>query len=288
MKQKILVTGANGLLGRHVLKALYDSFELHAIVRETPTESLESVIYHKVDLAGDWTITSLPDNMDMVFHFAQSERFRDFPEHALEVFNVHVASTAKLLDYARKAGAKKFVFASTGGIYDTSHGPVNENSPVNSSGVLGNYFATKLCSEILTNNYKSYFDVSMLRIFFMYGKGQKQTMLIPRLVRSIQDGNIIKLTGREGIKINPVHVDDVVNILEKLVDRPGSNIFNVAGPQILSLKEICDIIGSKLGRAPIYENTDNPGNDCISDIDLVSDMVYKPVGKISDKIEELF
>ncbi len=284
----VLVTGANGLLGRNLVASLRENYEVHALVHNMPLKPFPDVKYYAYDFNMDWTTNDLPRDIYAVMHLAQSELFRDFPEHALDVFNVNVTSTVKLLDYARLAGAKKFVFTSTGGIYDTTMGVVNENTPINTFGQLGNYFATKLCSEILTHNYTSYFDVSLLRLFFMYGKGQKRSMLIPRLVDNVNHGRPIRLTENGGIVINPIHVSDVVNILKGLMNSDGSYTYNVAGPEHLNLNQIADIIGKKLGKIPQFERVPELANNCIADITLLESRIYSPKVKLEDKIEELF
>jgi nucleoside-diphosphate-sugar epimerase len=287
-RKRILVSGANGLLGKHTVEYFKNDYEVHAIVRNTPTDAVKEVNYHVHDFKSDWSTEDLPENIDTIFHLAQSELFRDFPDHAIDVFNVNVTSTVKLLDYARKAGAKRFVFTSTGGLYDRSLEAVSENSPINTFGALGNYFATKLCSEILTHNYTSFFDVTILRLFFMYGRGQKRSMLIPRLVDNVKLGNPIKLTRNGGIQINPVHVSDVVQVLEKLLDTNGSFTFNVAGPETLTLQKITELIGEKMGKKLIYEYSDNLDENCIANIEMLNNSLYRPIVRIEDVIEDLF
>ncbi len=287
-RKRILVTGANGLLGKHTVEYFKNDYEVHAIVRNIPADAVKEVNYHVHDFKGNWSTEELPENINTIFHLAQSELFRDFPDHAIDVFNVNVTSTVKLLDYARKVGAQRFVFTSTGGLYDRSLDAVSENSPINTFGALGNYFATKLCSEILTHNYTNYFDVTLLRLFFMYGKGQRRSMLIPRLVDNIKSGNPIKLTTNGGIQINPVHVSDVVKVLESLLETNGSYTFNVAGPETLTLREITELIGNKMGKELKYEYSDGHADNCIANIDMLNNSLYRPVVRITDVIEELF
>lgn len=286
--RRILITGANGLLGKHSLQAFAGRYDVHAIVREMPENPIAGITYHVHDLKTDWSTDGLPSDVHTIFHLAQSELFRDFPAHALDVYHVNVTSTVKLLDFAQRTGVKKFVFASTGGIYDTSLEAVNENSPINTFGLLGNYFATKLCSEILTHNYTQYFDVTLLRLFFMYGKGQRRSMLIPRLVDNVKFGRPVKLTANGGIQINPVHVSDVVQLLEKLMGSSGSFTFNVAGPEILTLRQITDTIGRQMGIEPVYEISEQTGDNWIANIELLQQRIYRPVARLEDKIAELF
>ena len=70
-----------------------------------------------VDLSSDWKISELPTKIDVIYHLAQSDKFRDFPAGAPDVFQVNINSTAKLLDYAKKTGVKSFIYASSGGVY---------------------------------------------------------------------------------------------------------------------------------------------------------------------------
>jgi nucleoside-diphosphate-sugar epimerase len=58
-------------------------------------------------------------------------------------------------------------------------------------------------SEIIAENYAPYMNIVILRFFFVYGPRQNTTMLIPRLIRSIKEGNPIILQGSNGIRINP-------------------------------------------------------------------------------------
>lgn len=286
-QMNVLVTGANGLLGRNIVAALREDYIVHALVHTMPLEPFQNVNYYVHDFNSDWKTKELPSDIHTVMHLAQSELFRDFPEHALDVFNVNVTSTVKLLDYARRAGAKKFIFSSTGGLYDSTTGFVNENSPIKTFGELGNYFATKRCSEILTQNYTSFFDVSLLRLFFMYGKGQKRHMLMPRLVDNVQHGRPIKLTKNGGIVINPIHVSDVVNSLKRLMVTDGSYTYNVAGPEHINLQRIANIIGDKLGKEPVFEHVPDIADNCIADIALLESRIYSPKVKLEDKIDEL-
>ena len=100
----ILITGYNGLIGDALVEQLQDKtlFQLYGISRSVNTKVSTFVL----DLSTNWSDDILPKKIDLVIHLAQSEKFRDFPESANEVFHVNTLSTLKLLEYARKAGAK--------------------------------------------------------------------------------------------------------------------------------------------------------------------------------------
>lgn len=170
----------------------------------------------------------------------------------------------KLLDYSIHANVKKFIFASTGGIYGSSNVPISVNSEILSPTGLSHYFGTKLASEIFANNYRDFFHVDVNRIFFMYGPRQSSAMLFPRLIESVAKGRSVQLAGENGIRINPIFVGDVADFLDIQLSFNDSQVYNVAGAQVISVKELCELIQSQLGGTLKFEILP-PANDVVAD-----------------------
>lgn len=286
-KKSILVTGANGLLGRQALEEMKGAYNLHALVHREPENILGGVEYHLIDLASDWSYSSLPHHIDFVIHLAQSSRYREFPDQAINVFRINIQSTALLLDYSRIAGASMFIYASSGGVYGSGRKAFFENEPVEKPGNLDYYLNSKLSSEILVQSYATLMHVTVLRFFFMYGKGQKKSMLIPRLVDNIASGQSISLQGQTGILINPVHVTDACKALQAVLKTKGSAIYNIAGPDVLSLRDICEIIGRLVGKKPKYSWVPEKTSNLIGDISAMSNKLAKPSIHFPDGIIDL-
>ncbi len=270
---KILITGAGGLVASHLIPVLKDIWEVHTTSHRELPERYSNVTYHSIDFAKPWTTEGLPSRIDAVIHLAQSSRYREFPDQALDIQQVNVDATARLLDYAHNAGAASFIFASTGGLYGSRTKPYTEACPILSLDSLNYHFASKLCGEALALCYRSLMHVTVLRPFFIYGTGQRRSMLIPRLVDSVREGRSIMLQGTEGIHINPVHVDDAVRLIQACLERASSGIINLAGPEILTLKHISEVVGVKLGIAPIFEYTPSEPSNLIGDNTLMCSML---------------
>lgn len=283
---RILITGANGLLGAKAVNQFSQMHEVHALVHTLPALPIAGVKYHVIDLANLLPINTLPTSLDAVFHLAQSSRFREFPEQVMDVFNVNVSSTAQLLDYARKVGAKKFVFASSGGVYGASDEAFKENSVISQHGQLGYYLGSKLCGEILAQNYSSLMDITILRFFFMYGQQQRSTMLIPRLIENVRNNLPISLQGDEGIRINPIHVNDAAVALESTLKLAGSHILNIAGPEVLSLKQIAETIGHKFRVTPAFKYVEGIPTHLIGDVEAMKRLLHKPTIKFSEGLND--
>jgi len=287
-KQKILITGASGLLGNRVAKAFSYNHDVFAIVRELPITKIDGITYIEMDLSSDqWNENALPTSLDTIFHLAQSDKFRDFPNSAIDVFNVNIRSTARLLDYARSISAKRFVYASSGGVYGSGRNAFVENSPITPTGKLGYYLGSKLCSEIIAESYSQIITVGILRFFFMYGQEQKRSMLIPRLVDRIKQGLPISIQGDEGIYINPIHVDDAVQSLKRMINLDYSCTMNIGGPDVLSIRQIATIIAKELGKEAVFENVPGEINNLIGDIELMKKNLGEPQIHFSQGVKDL-
>lgn len=285
----ILVTGATGFLGSRLVEHLSHQHEIWAVTRRDPPRGLLRVHWLRQDLANDVWDVALPAKIDAVVHLAQSPQFRNFPESAREVYAVAAGAAMRLLDWGVRAGAKHFILASTGGLYGSSDAPLRETDPLpEMRHQLGFYFAAKRASELLATQYAGEVNAVILRCFFVYGSGQAPQMLMPRLVANIRNRQPVYLQGDDGIRINPIHVDDAVRAIERCLDLGESRLFNIAGPEVASLREIALAVGRRIGREPVFtvDATVRP-NHLVADIRRMSGALGAPKIGIEAGIAEL-
>lgn len=285
---KILITGANGLLGRNLTnKLLAEGHEIYAVTKEAPKDPIKTVEYIPIDLSTNWSVKVLPQKIDKVIHLAQSKKFRDFPENALDVFKVNIESTAKLLDFSKSNTVNQFIYTSSGGVYGNGARALDENSPINPPGKLGYYLGSKTCGEILVQSYASLFNVVVLRPFFIYGPRQNRSMLIPRLMDLVAYGKPVTLHGEHGLKINPIHVDDASQAVAATLNLKQSATLNIAGPEVLSIYEICNGMGRYLKKVPIFEKQPGEAVDLIADTSLMCKKLHVPQKRLFEKLDDI-
>ena len=273
-----------------MLRKLASKHDVSAVSRRLPVSSDgEGATWLIQDLAQPTWGLALPEKIDAVVHLAQSPHFRNFPIQADDIFQVSAGTTMRLLDWAYRAGAQHFVLGSTGGLYGSSAQPLNEDAPLpDQRGALGFYFATKRAAEILAQQYAGKLNVATLRFFFIYGAGQSASMLMPRLAANVRDSKPITLQGNEGIQLNPVHVDDAVDAILRTLDLNESVVLNIAGPQVTSLRAICDRMGLLLDRRPMFDvDLVAQPNHLIADIERLSRILGRPQTSIESGIAEL-
>ena len=274
---KIAITGAGGFLGKRLTRRLAAAgHEVIAILRGDPAPedrpyfNAPGTRVLKLDLAA-LDCARLPRDIDAIYSIAQSSHFRSFPEKAEDIFSVNVTANMKLLQWAMENKVGRFVFASSGGVYGGRQGGEwIESEPLSVDSALGFYLGTKLCAEVILQNCRQFFGtMAILRPFFIYGPGQRKDMLIARMVESVRNGQPIYLQGRDGLRLNPVFVDDAAEAFVRALDLQGWHVINVAGPAAVSLRQIGEKIGALLGKAPVFEIKDGTPVDYVGATDSV-------------------
>ncbi|OKO72257.1 NAD(P)-dependent oxidoreductase [Bradyrhizobium sp. NAS96.2] len=261
---RVLLTGCTGFVGSALGPRLVaEGHELYCVCRPGTSIAFGT----KVAWDGTTPIdqASFPKTIDVVVHAAQSRRYRSFPADSREMFDVNVNMTMRLLDWAAQAAAKHFCLLSSGAVYEPFTGVLREDAALAPSGFLG---ASKLASEIVAKPFSSIFSVNTLRLFFPYGPGQHDR-LIPQLIRRIRDGAAIQLSGStEGIRLAPTFIDDIVEVILASIASSWTDTLNVAASEMLSIRQIANMIGQQLGVEPKFEivNTNTPPADIVPDL----------------------
>jgi UDP-glucose 4-epimerase len=276
----ILVLGANGLLGQEIVRNLSKENKVYAAVKDlcpSDFENHNSIKVLKIDLS-KINKYSFPKDINVVYYLAQSNYYRDFPNGFKDMLWLNIVSPIEIINWASENNVKKFIYASSGGVYKNPENPVKESFKIVTSKKNGFYPDTKLCSEILLKNYADFFETFVIaRPFFIYGRNQKKQMLIPRLIDNIINDKQIFLNSKEGIRINPINVKDAAKAFENMIKLKGELIFNIAGDEIFSIRSIVNLIESKVGKTANFKvDINSYQNDLIADNTLMIELLHKP------------
>lgn len=286
---KVLVTGANGLLGREVVRQL--ALEGHETVLGVSERSpemgvgLDQVVLNAADGSFE---AKLPAQLDSIIHLAQSRKFKEFPQYAGEVFKTNVWLTQSLLEHAQRKAIEKFVLASSGSVYKTKKfGWLNERSALIRPGEGSHYAASKLSAELITQSYSHLMGVQVLRFFYIYGPGQNREMLIPRLVEKVRSEERVWLEGRKGLQFNPVHVTDAARAVLAALDLNGSHRLNIAGPQATNLREVLELVGQILGKPASLDYQRIRSPKALSSTKLMEELLGRPLCPPKEGLESI-
>lgn len=284
----MLVTGANGLLGKSVCSLLVGrEVNVFGVIRPGATALVRSVSYLNADLSEAGFTAQFPNELDCIIHLAQSSQYRSFPGGAKDVFDVNVAATSELLRYACFVKAKTFIYASSGGVYGNSGLELTESQPIMSPSDLGFYLASKASGEMLAASYRGIFNVIILRPFFIYGGGQKEDMLMARLISNIRFGKPIYLDRPDGMVFNPIHCDDAARAVVSAVDFGESATFNVAGSEVMSIRQVASGIAEAAGSNVNFILTQKPAVRLVGSIAAMERCLHKPLRNFAEFLDEV-
>ncbi len=208
------------------------------------------------DLGEPLTLEPQRAEVDAIVHLAQAAAV--LPDEAPYLFSVNVQSTVALLHFGRCAGIRKFIFVSSGSVYRAAEGLYDEESPLAPSDL---YAASKISAEAACAAFSDYFDVCVLRLFQPYGPGQRDR-LIPHLADRLIRRQPIALNVRGRPMVSPVYISDVVRCIECAIDVSGHvETTNVAGDDVVSIKDLACMIAGLLHVVPRFEETGNTVGD---------------------------
>jgi GDP-4-dehydro-6-deoxy-D-mannose reductase len=182
----ILVTGSEGFVGSHLIKALSEeSYEVVATC--LPQLIPKKGKYVALDILNlDLVVEVVKQHEpDMIFHLAAiSSVAKSFRDRAI-AYNTNISGTANLLEAAKSLSKKaKFFFVSTCEVYG---GGVNltEDTPV----VLKNPYAiSKYAAELICSDFQSDgLECVILRPFTHTGPGQAETFVLPTIAKQISE-----------------------------------------------------------------------------------------------------
>jgi UDP-glucose 4-epimerase len=176
---RVLVTGANGFIGRHVVAAILDrGHEVRALVRAAPAVPpawTGRVEVAAADLGAAAPLEAALAGVECVVHLAAATRGTAAQQRAATV-----EGTARLLDAMTRTAARRIVLASSFAAYDwgSIDGTADESSPLLDPRALpasGPYAAAKWEQERLTRaaSAQSGFDLTVLRPGFVWGRGHE-------------------------------------------------------------------------------------------------------------------
>jgi nucleoside-diphosphate-sugar epimerase len=238
---KILVTGASSLAASRLLPLLWG--EKHDVTT-TSRRPVASDRHLQCDLAV--SPAPLPDEeFDSLIHFAalvpQNERTIDWPTCA----RVNIGGTVNLLRWA-EGRVKRIVLASSCAVYgEATSTPVDEEHPLRPT----TYYAiTKYAQEQLVSAFCTprMIPLVILRLGYVYGPGLGDHRGIKILLRSVKDGQPIKLAAPNA-GLHLIHTEDVALVVNHMLrDAPGT--FNVVTPRRVTVRMYVDAAMEVAGR----------------------------------------
>lgn len=261
----ILVTGAAGFIGSHLVESLladdfhvtavdnFDAFYSRSVKERNIRPYREHPCFRLIecdirDLSG--LCSAIPHGFECVVHLAARAGVRPSIEDPVGYQQVNISGTQNVLELARRRDIPQFVFASSSSVYGVNLSlPWREDDQVLLP--ISPYAATKVAGEVLGHVYSHLYGMRFLalRLFTVYGPRQRPDLAIHKFTRLLLDGHPIPVFGDGSTRRDYTFVKDVVAGLRLAMEYRGSlyEVINLAGGNPISLCELIQALESALG-----------------------------------------
>jgi nucleoside-diphosphate-sugar epimerase len=260
--KKVLITGAAGFIGFNLMKKFVD-FGTKVVAMDNfstgkPIEILSKMPIDIInaDVSQRKTFETLPYDIDYIFHFGAPSSIILFNKDPVFALSSTICGLINAFEFAKRVGAEKLVYPSSGSVYGTAPAPQSEHGLTQPTNLYG---ITKLaCEKIALWNFDSVPSVG-LRIFAGFGPGEEHkgdyASVVTIFLNCMLKNERPVIFGDGTQNRDFVYIDDVVNSIVCSAEKPTSNtVINVGTGKNLKFNDVVQIINTLLGKRiePIY------------------------------------
>lgn len=278
-KGKILVTGAAGFIGFHLVNALlkqgyevvgmdcinayYDTTLKYSRLKECgirqelitenkliTSDTNSSYRFIKLDLTDRVNLSSLfeKEQFDIVINLAGQAGVRYSIENPYAYIESNVTGFLNILENCRHHPVRHLLFASSSSVYGmNNHVPYSENDMTDQPVSL--YAATKKANELMAYSYSTLYHIPAtgLRFFTVYGPWGRPDMAPYLFLKAIINEQPIKIFNNGNMSRDFTYIDDIVDGVMRILEHPSSdkvpyNIYNIGHSSPVQLMDFISII----------------------------------------------
>ncbi|MFC1816541.1 GDP-mannose 4,6-dehydratase [Thermodesulfobacteriota bacterium] len=251
---KVLVTGAGGFIGSHLIEALYkiNCREIKALVHYNSGNNWGNIEYLPNHIKTDLTIMlgDLRDmlcvkkaakGMNVIFHLGAIISIPYSYLAPQSLLETNASGTLNILQASLEEGVDKIIHTSTSEVYGSAlYVPIDENHPLQAQSP---YSASKIAADKIAESYYRSFDlpVAVIRPFNTYGPRQSARAIIPTILSQLlqKDNKKIKLGSLKPVRdLN--YVEDIVKgfLLMAENERSIGKVINIGSGDGTSIKNL--------------------------------------------------
>jgi len=249
---RVVVTGGAGFIGSHLAAHLAEGgfrvVAVDSLERATAVKRLEEVGVPLV--VGDVRHVDLPP-ADVVVHAAAYINVEESWERPYDYMWNNAAATARVANQCAETGAR-LVYISSAAVYgEPQRLPIDENHPTKP---LSPYGLSKLAGEQMTQMLAP--GAAVLRLFNVYGPGQTGPYagVVSKFIERAKRGLPPVIYGDGTQTRDFIHVADVAQFVEVVLDRGAAGVYNVGTGRAVSIRELAAIVMQLAGLSgePLY------------------------------------
>ncbi|MFN2216339.1 MAG: SDR family NAD(P)-dependent oxidoreductase [Anaerolineales bacterium] len=260
--KRILVTGAGGFIGSHLVELLikqgaqvrafvhYNSRSDIGLLSQLPEEFLSNTEIHAGDLQDPDAIRKAVKGCDTVFHLGALISIPYSYKHPVEVATVNFNGTLNILQACLDFNVNRLIHTSTSEVYGTARTvPINETHPLQGQSP---YSASKIGADKLAEAYFNAYDLPVVTVrpFNTYGPRQSTRAVIPTIISQALFQDQISL-GNLNARRDFSYISDTVQgfICAALADAVLGKTYNLGTGEEVTIGDLASTIIKMIGRS---------------------------------------
>jgi Nucleoside-diphosphate-sugar epimerases len=260
-RKKVLVTGAGGFIGSHLIERLidlgadvkgfarYNSRNDWGLLEIIPSQKLDSLQIISGDLQDYDAVFSAVRDVDVIFHLGSLISIPYSYIRPRDTIENNILSTLNILTAARDLGVEKVVHTSSSEVYGTAlYVPIDEKHPLQGQSP---YSASKIGADKIAESFYCSFDlpVATIRPFNTYGPRQSARAIIPTIITQAIEQEKIKLGSLFPTR-DYTFVKDTVNGFISTAESKSSigEVINIGSNFEISMGDLAQRISSLLNK----------------------------------------
>ena len=267
---KVIVTGAAGFIGHHLVKGLkkrgYYVIGVDNLVNGKEEHAKLCDDFYKADIRD----FDQYDDVKYVFHLAALPRVSYSIEHPEETNDVNVRGTLKVLLNAKNSGVAKVVYSSSSSAYGSQEVLPTKESATTSP--QNPYAVQKLAGEHYATVFNDVYELPTvsLRYFNVYGEDQDGSHPYATAVAKFLDlkraGKPLTIHGNGQQTRDMTYVGDVVDANIRAAESEATGVFNIGGGKRYSINEVADMVEGGMNRRVFQPPRPNDVRNTLADI----------------------
>lgn len=240
-KMRVLVFGANGLLGQKLLAEMNSSYQIIAVGKGEKTyKNSKNIDYHQGDITDSGRVNEIirSTNPGVIVNAAAYTNVDGCEANKEECWKTNVEGVENIVKVARHLNAK-LIHISTDYVFDGENGPYPEDalpSPTNY------YGRAKLASENIING--SSIKYAIIRTNVLYGNAlPARASFVSWVQKELSQGNKIRVVSDQFS--NPTLANDLAACILRIIQLDAEGLFNYAGADYINRFEFAQIIAEK-------------------------------------------
>ncbi|WP_267405593.1 MULTISPECIES: NAD(P)-dependent oxidoreductase [unclassified Chryseobacterium] len=286
----LLLTGASGFIGKHLLALLIEKYGGDNILCLTsqPISECKYLLHNNYQFEDDFFIKNGFQDIETIIHAGAFTPKKGSEANNIQLSNSNISSTYKLLNAALPR-LKKFIYLSTLDVYDNDK-IISESTLEKPTSLYGH---SKLYSEKMVESWgkEQNKSVQILRIGHVYGPGEEAYQkIIPATINNILSEKPVQIWGSGEELRSFIYIKDIVEAIVGSIDLEDVGVINLVGNRSISIEDLVNTIQLISNQEVAIEKipVEKKGRDFVFDSSKMNTYLLQKETSLEEGLKEEF